>query len=211
MAKKGFVKNIFDLFSDRVDEDETVDDATSSDDYVDKKTAKGIFDEEETETPSAAGDIKYSPTGALEFSGLGSTSTQSFNASATSQTAKPSASQFASAPKAAAPTPNLYDIKAARTSPKFKLSFISLQDIYDVKNVAHLMMQKDTIIVVNISYLDDDLRRRAMDFLDGAKYVSKTVFARFSETMCAFIPSDIELSGDFYGQVEIASFDDRNF
>ena len=210
MAKMGFVKNIFDLFSDRADEDETVDDATSSDDYIEKKTAKGIFDEEETEAPSA-GDIKYSPTGALEFSGLGSSSTQSFNASASSQAAKSSAPQFNSAPKAAAQTPNLYDINAASKSPKFKLSFISLQDIYDVKNVAHLMMQKDTIIVVNISYLDDDLRRRAMDFLDGAKYVSKTVFARFSETMCAFIPANIELSGDFYGQVEIASFDDRNF
>ncbi len=211
MAKMGFVKNIFDLFSDRADEDETVDDATNSEDYIDKKAAKGIFDEEETETPSVSGDIKYSPTGALEFSGLGSSSVQSFNSSASTQSARPSAQQLSSAPKASAPTPNLYDIKAASKSPKFKLSFISLQDIYDVKNVAHLMMQKDTIIVVNISYLDDELRRRAMDFLDGAKYVSKTVFARFSETMCAFIPADIELSGDFYGQVEIASFDDRNF
>lgn len=209
MAKMGFVKNIFDLFSDRADEEETVDDATNSDDYVDKKTAKGIFDEEETETPSTAGDIKYSPTGALEFSGLNSSSVQNFSAGA--QGSKPSASQFTSAPKSSATTPNLYDIKAASKSPKFKLSFISLQDIYDAKNVAHLMMQKDTIIVVNISYLDDELKRRAMDFLDGAKYVSKTVFARFSETMCAFIPADIELSGDFYGQVEIATFDDRNF
>ncbi len=207
----GFVKNIFDLFSDRADEEDTVDDATNSEDYVDKKAAKGIFDEEETETPPTAGDIKYSPTGALEFSGLGSSSVQSFNSAASTQGAKPSATQFTAAPKAAAQTPNLYDIKTARTAPKFKLSFISLQDIYDVKNVAHLMMKKDTIIVVNISYLDDELKRRAMDFLDGAKYVSKTVFARFSETMCAFIPSDIELSGDFYGQVEIASFDDRNF
>ena len=79
----------------------------------------------------------------------------------------------------------------------------SLHDIYDAKNVANLMMDRNTIVVVNLSLLSEDQSKRAMDFLDGAKYVTKSVFARFTESICAFIPSDIELHGDFYNQVEL--------
>ena len=86
---------------------------------------------------------------------------------------------------------------------KFKLTFISLHDIYDAKNVANLMMERNAIVVVNLSLLTEDQSKRAMDFLDGAKYVTKCVFARFTESICAFIPSDIELHGDFYNQVEL--------
>lgn len=203
------LKNIFGgIFSDKSEmDDDVVEETTAGDNSGETETtkaAKGIFDDED-DTP-ASSDVKYSPTGALEFSSRSTTPTFSFGEKKTSS----STQTFNSAPKAN--TTPLYDINSARAyQPKFKLSFISLQDAYDAKNVANLMMAKDTIIVVNISNLEDDQRRRAMDFLDGAKYVSKTVFARFSETMCAFIPSDIELQGDFYGQVEIASFDDKNF
>ena len=91
----------------------------------------------------------------------------------------------------------------SRSGSKFKLTFISLHDIYDAKNVANLMMDRNTIVVVNLSLLSEDQSKRAMDFLDGAKYVTKSVFARFTESICAFIPSDIELHGDFYNQVEL--------
>ena len=138
------------------------------------KAAKGIFDEEEQPT-STVGDIKYSPTGALEFSSIES-STPSFKfsasadvSSASTTTRKTTTSSASTSQKAAASSVPLYDINAVRTQPKFKLSFISLQDAYDAKNVANLMMAKDTIVVVNIANLEDGQRRRAMDFLDGAK------------------------------------------
>ena len=68
------------------------------------------------------------------------------------------------------------------------------------------MMEKDTIVVVNLSYLSDEQKIRAMDFLDGAKYVTKSVFVRFAENICAFVPESVELFGDFFSQVDLGSF-----
>ena len=115
--------------------------------------------------------------------------------------------------KAEAPQPadkagqnaNIYNFNN-RPANKFKLNSILLRDIYDAKNVAALMMEKDTIVVVNLSYLSDEQKIRAMDFLDGAKYVTKSVFVRFAENICAFVPESVELFGDFFSQVDLGSF-----
>lgn len=100
---------------------------------------------------------------------------------------------------------NIYNFNN-RPANKFKLNSLLLRDIYDAKNVASLMMEKDTIIVVNLSYLSDDQKVRAMDFLDGAKFVTKSVFVRFAENICAFVPESVELFGDFFSQVDLDSF-----
>lgn len=100
---------------------------------------------------------------------------------------------------------NIYNFNN-RPANKFKLNSILLRDIYDAKNVAALMMERDTIVVVNLSYLSDEQKIRAMDFLDGAKYVTKSVFVRFAENICAFVPESVELFGDFFSQVDIDSF-----
>lgn len=101
---------------------------------------------------------------------------------------------------------NIYNFNNNRATNKFKLNSILLRDIYDAKNVAALMMERDTIVVVNLSYLSDEQKVRAMDFLDGAKYVTKSVFVRFAENICAFVPESVELFGDFFSQVDIDSF-----
>ena len=101
---------------------------------------------------------------------------------------------------------NIYNFNNSRAVNKFKLSSILLRDIYDAKNVAALMMEKDTIVVVNLSYLSDEQKVRAMDFLDGAKFVTKSVFVRFAESICAFVPESVELFGDFFSQVDLDSF-----
>lgn len=201
-----FVKNIVGKFSGisgKADEDVQLEDSTTADDYEKKgasTSAKGIFaDDDDT---SAGDTVKYNPTGAMPTHDFESFTSHSAPKSGVSSTKKVDDK---------AGTPHLYDLNAARSQPKFKLNFISLHDIFDAKNVANLMIERDTIIVVNIANLSDEEKRRAMDFLDGAKYVSRSVFARFTDTICAFIPSEIELHGDFYGQVEIASFNDRNF
>lgn len=194
------IKNIFgkvqEFRNSRFDDDEDIlDSAVSDDDYEDSKSSNkfsnGIFaDEEETPVNSFA-SFNYSPTAALPDFG----STEDFSAFASTEEIKLSS----------APQSNIYDMNSgkSRSSSKFKLTFISLHDIYDAKNVANLMMERNTIVVVNLSLLSEDQSKRAMDFLDGAKYVTKSVFARFTESICAFIPSDIELHGDFYNQVEL--------
>ena len=180
------------------DDEDVLDSAVSDDDYEDSRSSNkfssGIFaDEEETPVNSfASSSFNYSPTAALPDFGSG---TEDFSGFAGTEEVK----------RTSAPQSNIYDMNSgkSRSSSKFKLTFISLHDIYDAKNVANLMMEKNTIVVVNLSLLSEEQSKRAMDFLDGAKYVTKSVFARFTESICAFIPSDIELHGDFYNQVEL--------
>lgn len=198
------IKNIFgkvqelknSRFSD--DDEDILDSAVSDDDYEDSRSTNrfstGIFAEED-ETPLSSftpSSFNYSPTAALpDFGGV----TEDFSGFAGTEEVKHTGSAQS----------NIYDMNSgkSRSSSKFKLTFISLHDIYDAKNVANLMMERNTIVVVNLSLLSEDQSKRAMDFLDGAKYVTKSVFARFTESICAFIPSDIELHGDFYNQVEL--------
>lgn len=187
-------------FMDAEDSEELLENAVSDDDYEERKkpkrAAKNIFqDDEATNVADFSSNYNYSPTAALpdfnsDFSdefppikGIDDDVPVSDNTVKT----------------------NLFDIKAAprSTYSKHKLSFISLHDFYDTKNVANLMIDKHTIIIVNLALIGEEYAQRAMDFLDGVKYVTQSVFVRLSETMCAFIPEDIELHGDFYNQVEL--------
>ena len=178
------------------DDDDILDSAISSDDYEDSsapnKFGSGIFDDEEETPVTPLSSFNYSPTAAFPEFGNDANEFTPIKG-------------FEEASSFSAPASNVYDMKSSkpRSNAKFKLTFISLHDIYDARNVANLMMDRNTIVVVNLSLLSEDQSKRAMDFLDGAKYVTKSVFARFTESICAFIPSDIELHGDFYNQVEL--------
>lgn len=193
------IKNIFgkvqELRNLRADDDDLLESAVSDDDYEDSrkpnKFSSGIFDDEEETPVNSFASYNYSPTAALPDFGGG----ENF-------TPLKGIDEIASE---SAPASNVYDMNSSkvRSNAKFKLTFISLHDIYDAKNVANLMTERNTIVVVNLSLLNEDQSMRAMDFLDGVKYVTKSVFARFTESICAFIPSDIELHGDFYNQVEL--------
>ncbi len=194
------IKNIFgkvqEFRNSRADDEDILDSAVSSDDYEDavepRKFAAGIFDDEDDTPVTPLSSFNYSPTAALPDFGSDNSNFVPLKG-------------FDEAPSNPAPATNIYDMNStkSRSGSKFKLTFISLHDIYDAKNVANLMMDRNTIVVVNLSLLSEDQSKRAMDFLDGAKYVTKSVFARFTESICVFIPSDIELHGDFYNQVEL--------
>ena len=181
--------------------DEMLENAISDDDYEDsgrrpRRSAKNIFsDEESTNVADISSSFNYSPTAALpDFESDFSDDFPSI---------KGIDNDFKASDRPA--SNNLFDIKATprSTGSKHKLTFIALHDFYDAKNVANLMIEKHTIIIVNLALLREDHAKRAMDFLDGVKYVTKSVFVRFSDSMCAFIPEDIELHGDFYNQVEL--------
>ena len=178
------------------DDDDILDSAVSSDDYEDakgpQKFSSGIFEDENDTPVTPLTSFSYSPTAALPDFDSDSNNFAPLKG-------------FDEAPASTASTTKFYDLNSVkpRSGAKFKLTFISLHDIYDAKNVANLMVDKNAIVVVNLSLLSEDQSKRAMDFLDGAKYVTKSVFARFTEHICAFIPADIELHGDFYNQVEL--------
>lgn len=194
----GFVKNIKDKLSEHFvtnDYDEEYDSAVSDDDYEDAGSNSSIYDNAPEEQQPASEKYSYSPQSTInvpEYNfGTG-------KASAPKQ--EPVRKQ--EAPKSGA---NIYNMNTAKPVHKFKLNSIMLRDIYDAKNVAALMMEKDTIVVVNLSLLSDEQKVRAMDFLDGAKFVTKSVFARFAENICAFVPETVELFGDFFSQIDLDS------
>ena len=116
------------------DEEDILESALSEDDYEDSRStnkfSSGIFAEEEETPVSSFASFNYSPTAALPDFG---SSTEDFAGFATKEEIK-----LDTTPKS-----NIYDMNSnkSRSSSKFKLTFISLHDIYDAKNVANLMME----------------------------------------------------------------------
>lgn len=191
----GFVKNIKDKLSEHFvpNEYDEYESAISPDDYEDEvledaPSNSSIYEYDNDDTQN---DYSYSPQGTINV--------PEYNFGP----AKKEPKKKAEAPKSGA---SIYNMSTARPANKFKLNSILLRDIYDAKNVAALMMEKDTIVVVNLSLLTEDQKVRAMDFLDGAKFVTKSVFARFAENICAFVPETVELFGDFFSQIDLESF-----
>ncbi|MBQ8503749.1 MAG: cell division protein SepF [Clostridia bacterium] len=191
-----FVKNIKEKFSEHFQNDyDDYDSAISPDDYEDDgqdndNTQGSIYDTDSDDT--VADDYSYSPQSTINV--------PEYNFGAPHKEKKTAPKE---APRQGA---NIYNMNTARPANKFKLNSILLRDIYDAKNVAALMMEKDTIVVVNLSLLTEEQKVRAMDFLDGAKFVTKSVFARFAENICAFVPETVELFGDFFSQIDMESF-----
>lgn len=190
----GFVQN----FKDKINEHFV------SNDYDEYESA--ISDEDFEEVASE--DIEASIYDSEPEIGHTFTAQQGINVPEYAFDSKAAAKKKVEAPQPASKSgqsANIYNFNS-RPANKFKLNSILLRDIYDAKNVAALMMEKDTIVVVNLSCLSDDQKVRAMDFLDGAKFVTKSVFVRFAENICAFVPESVELFGDFFSQVDLDSF-----
>ena len=158
-------------------------------------------------TPPPYNSYSYSPTGGLhapeyEFSKPAQTpKTPEFKFTKPAQA--PAAPEFkVSTEKKSA---NIYAMNNARPLNKFKLNSITLNDIYAAKDVALLMMEKDTILIVNFSPLTENQKLRAMDFLDGARCVTNAIFARLNDNIIVFVPENVELRGDFQSQVDFES------
>lgn len=188
--------------------------AVNDDDYVDADS-QDYYDEDYDGYDDNGDMTDYDDYDSSAFTaedGLGAPEYNSYESTKTSYSSR--SKKTASAPKAAPAsasssvksTGNIYNMNTVKQQNKYKLNSILLRDIYDAKNVASLMIDKDTIVVVNLSLLTDSQKVRAMDFLDGVKYVTKSVFARFTENICTFVPEGVELYGDFFSQIDIESF-----
>ena len=102
-------------------------------------------------------------------------------------------------------TTNIYSMSSIRPVNKFKLNSITLSDVYGAKDVALMMMEKDSIIIVSFCDLTEKQKKRATDFLDGARCVTKSMFARLNDNVLVFAPENVELCGDFESQLDFDS------
>lgn len=173
---KDFLKRPVDM----VDDGEYIDD-----EYMDKDAADEYGDA--PQYSPYEDDYSYSPTGSMEPPEYNSY--EDVKKEVKSKSSKSGAS--------------IYNMNnTPKYAPKFRLYFLTLNDMYDAKNVADRIIDKNTLVIINLANLDDDQRVRAMDFLDGAKYVAKCIYTQLTEDVYAYIPGDVELHGDFLDQVD---------
>lgn len=190
-----FFKNFKDKVNEKLfanDEDYDEDDVNEED--YNEQPDEPMFDGDMAPPAYNSSSYSYSPTGGLNA--------PEYNFSKSSTTSAPEYNSSASSEKKSG---NIYNMNSIRPMNKFKLNSITLYEIYGAKEVALLMMEKDTIIIVNFSPLSDDQKLRAMDFLDGARCVTNAIFARLNENIIVFVPENVELCGDFQSQVDIDS------
>lgn len=196
-----FLKNFKDKVNERLfasDEDYD-EDEVNEEDYA-EEPSEPVFDN--GMEPPAYNSYSYSPTG-----GLNAPEYNYGKSSASSSagfTAASSVNNFSSA-STDKKGGTIYSMSNMRPVNKFKLNSVTLHEIYGAKEVALLMMEKDTIIIVNFSPLSDEQKLRAMDFLDGARCVTNAIFARLDENIIVFVPENVELCGDFQSQVDLDS------
>ena len=202
-----FFKNFKDKMSERL--------FASDEEYNEDETADQDYDEENEDGESMFdGEVNppeynsyYSPTGGMkppeyDFSSRSSSGYCAPSYGSASATPDYSSSAFSSAEKKGG---TIYSMNSIRPANKFKLSSITLTEIYGAKEVAMLMMEKDTIIIVNFTPLSPENKLRAMDFLDGARCVTNAIFAKLNDHIVVFVPENVELKGDFESQVDFES------
>lgn len=187
-----FFKNFKDKVNERLfaNDEEYDEDDVNGEEY-DEQSDEPMFDGEIN--PPPYNNYSYSPTGGMKapeynFSGKSTVSPPAYNSSASTESKGGT----------------IYNMNSIRPT-KFKLNSITLYEIYGAKEVALLMMEKDTIIIVNFSPLSENQKLRAMDFLDGAKCVTNAILAKLNENIIVFVPENVELCGDFQSQVDIDS------
>lgn len=196
--------DFFKNFKDKVNEhffatdDEYEEDEVNGEDYDEEQSDEPMFDGEMN--PPVYNNYSYSPTSGIK--------TPEYNYSKKSTITPPEYNPSASVPSSASAdkmTGNIYSMNSIRPMNKFKLNSITLYEIYGAKEVALLMMEKDTIIIVNFSPLSENQKVRAMDFLDGAKCVTNAILAKLNDDIIVFVPENVELCGDFESQVDMDS------
>ena len=201
-----FFKNLRDKVNDvlfvrdeEYDEDEEVTAAEAS-----EQQETPLYEEM---TPPPYNSYSYSPTGGLNAPEYEYAKPSSAPVTPEFKFTKPASSAPAPEFKAQGEkkSSNIYSMNTIRPVNKFKLNSITLNDIYAAKDVALLMMEKDTILLVNFSPLSENQKLRAMDFLDGARCVTNAIFARLNENIIVFVPENVELRGDFQSQVDFES------
>ena len=203
-----FFKNLKDKVNDVLfvrDEDYDEDEEMTEQEYQ-PQPEEPVYDD--GMAPPPYNSYSYSPTGGLhapeyEFSSKPASAPVTPEFKFTKPTQAPAAPEYkASTEKKSA---NIYAMNNVRPLNKFKLNSITLNDIYAAKDVALLMMEKDTILIVNFSPLTENQKLRAMDFLDGARCVTNAIFARLNDNIIVFVPENVELRGDFQSQVDFES------
>ena len=101
---------------------------------------------------------------------------------------------------------NIYSMNDVKPAQKLKVALFVLEDMNDSRNVADCMIDRGIVTICDLSKLDTKEERRALDFLDGVKYVCNSKIESISDHIYLVVPEAAELSGDFFSQVDPTPF-----
>lgn len=97
---------------------------------------------------------------------------------------------------------NIYRMNSASASKINKVVFFKIEEVDDTRNIADCMISKDTVILADFSALHPDVIKMALYFIDGVRYISKSSIEKINN-LYLIVPETIELTGDFFDQVNI--------
>lgn len=146
----------------------------------------------------------YSTSGSYNFEDVNSSYTNSTSsyASYSSSTSSNLGSSY-STPKAS--SSNLY--KMSGTKPKFKLSILRLEKLEDAVKVADNILSGNTITLLDFHYVQKEVMRRIIDFLDGVRYTCGAKMENVADYTYVVVPKDVELTGDLFNKIDTTNLD----
>ena len=100
---------------------------------------------------------------------------------------------------------NLY--KMGSSKPKFKLSILRLEKLEDAVKVADNMLSGSTITLIDFHYVQKDVMRRIIDFLDGVRYTCGAKMENVADYTYVVVPKDVELTGDLFNKIDTTNLD----
>lgn len=164
------------------------------------------YEEDLQEVESEDNDYEkdYSTSGSYNFEDVNSSYTNSTSsyASYSSNSSSNLGSSY-STPKTS--TSNLYKMSSAK--PKFKLSILRLEKLEDAVKVADNILSGNTITLLDFHYVQKEVMRRIIDFLDGVRYTCGAKMENVADYTYVVVPKDVELTGDLFNKIDTTNLD----
>ncbi len=93
------------------------------------------------------------------------------------------------------------NVYSMNNQPKIKLALLKLEKIEDAVRVADEILNKDTIILFDLSAVSPELKRRIIDFIDGVRYTCGAKIKTVADYTYLVVPEYIELTGDLFKKI----------
>lgn len=190
------------LFGDFKDKFKKAADSVETDGYYDEDEAyEDEYEEDENESANAFSSESYSPSFDYDF---GQDSSSSYGRSSTNKSAK-SYSEPITEKYTKKQGSNIYKMNNVAEAKVTKVVYFVLEDAEDARNIADCMIAKDTVVLADLNRLSSEEANMVLNFLDGVRYICKSSIEAISN-IHLIVPEAIELTGDFFDQMNGAAF-----
>lgn len=89
---------------------------------------------------------------------------------------------------------------------KFRFVYMKVDKIEDTVSIAEEVLSGNTVVLIDMHGVATNKARRIADFLDGVVYACNARMELIADFTYVTVPEGVELSGDFFSQVDTESF-----